>query len=194
MRVYLVFILSLMLNSVAIAQGFSPGIEKTIVAASPLTGVQLADANGKIADSTRDDSVSLVETSGQYKSRWLTGNKVHKYLGIGSIGAAALTLLTIDSAEDGEGSSSNVDGGIHETFARTATALGGAAVLTGLIFHWDDIQLSNGISDPDNLHLLLTTLGTLGYAKAVDQAPGESHSGYGSIGAASMILGIKMVW
>lgn len=192
MRVYLVLILSLMLNSVAQAQEFNADFDKPIVAANPLTGVQLADASGKMAAESTSTNVQTGEKSDQYKSRWLTANKVHKYLGIGSIGAAGLTLLTIDSADDEGGN--NKDGGIHETFARTATALGQAAVLTGLIFHWDDIKLSNGISDPDNLHLLLTTLGTLGYTKAVDQAPDESHSGYGSFGAASMLLGIKMVW
>jgi hypothetical protein len=140
-----------------------------------------------------DDAMTGEDKPSPYRERWITGNKLHKYLGIGSIASAGLTLLTVGQANEGE-NGGKADGGIHETFARTATALGGAAVLTGLLFHWDDIKLSNGFSDPDNLHMLLTTLGTLGYAEAVNRAPGDGHSGYGSAGAVSMALGIKMVW
>jgi len=189
MRICLLIMLSLVYG-VVWAQGVSQSTESRVMAmASPLTGLQLASADGVMSESEKSVSAQSTNQSEPYKSRWFTANKIHKYLGLGSIGAAGLTLLTIDSADE-----DSKDGGIHETFARTATALGGAAVLTGLIFHWDDFKLSNGLSDPDNLHLLLTTLGTLGYAKAVDQAPNDSHSGYGSLGAASMILGIKMVW
>lgn len=158
--------------------------ENIIATASPLTDLQLASAADGMSSSSADRADS---GSRPYHERWLTANKVHKYLGIGSISAAGLTLLASGEAE-------GTDGGTHGQLAKLAAGLGGAAVLTGLIFHWDDISLANGFSDPDNLHMLLTTLGTLGYAKAVDLAPDEGHSGYGSFGAASMALGIKMVW
>ena len=122
------------------------------------------------------------ETGHSYKERMITANKVHKYLGIGSIGAAILTGLS-PKEEDGP----------HEAFGKTAAALGVGAVITGLIFHWEEIELSNGFSDPDNLHLALTTLGTLGMASAVSEAP-AAHGGVGGFGAISMAVGIKMVW
>jgi len=188
------YCLLLLLLPVSVAWANEPAspINGTIVSASPLTGLRLASADGSMAATGGDDATMASDKPTPFKERWFTSNKLHKYLGLGSIGAAGLTLLT--AGEGDEGGGGDADGGIHETFARTATALGGAAVLTGLLFHWDDIKLSNGFSDPDNLHMVLTTLGTLGYAKAVNKAPGDGHSGYGSFGAVSMALGIKMVW
>ena len=163
--------------------------DNVIASASPLGGLQLASA----ADTRMTTTGDAAPVVAPYKARWLTANKVHKYLGIGSIAAAGLTVLASGEANGGEGGG-KVDGGIHEELANLAAGLGGAAILTGLLFHWDDITLANGFSDPDNLHMLLTTLGTLGYVKAIDVAPGDGHSGYGMFGAASMVLGIKMVW
>jgi hypothetical protein len=118
-----------------------------------------------------------------YEERYFTANTVHKYLGIGSIAAAGATLLA-PKEEDGA----------HEALARTAAGLGVAAVITGLLFHWDDFDLSNGVSDPDNLHATLTTLGTLGYLVAVSEAPDSGHAGFGGVGAIAMAVGIKMNW
>ena len=191
---YCVFLGALLLPLSAVwAQDYmSPG-ERVIASANPLTGLQLASADGAMV-TKGGGSVDVSENKSKpYKERWLTANKLHKYLGLGSLGAAGLTLLTVDTADKGE-NGGKVDGGLHETFARTAAGLGAAAVLTGLLFHWDDITLSNGFSDPDNLHMILTTLGALGYAQAVNKAPGDGHSGYGATGALSMALGIKMVW
>jgi len=123
------------------------------------------------------------DTKNMYKDRLITANKLHKYLGIGSLGAALIT-----------GIMPKEEGGPHEAFGQTAAALGIGAVITGLIFHWDEIDLSNGFSDPDNLHLALTTLGTLGYVAAVGEAPDGGHVSPGVGGAVSMAIGIKMVW
>ena len=192
LRYWSLFCLLLFPGVAVMAQGSVPiDHGKIIATASPLTDLQLADLQlASAADGPSSSSAGHTEDSVQpYKSRWLTANKLHKYLGLGSISAAGLTVLTAGDDEGGNG-----DGGIHHQLANLALGLGGAAVLTGLIFHWDDISLANGFSDPDNLHILLTTLGTLGYAKAIDLAPGDGHSGYGSSGALSMLLGIKMVW
>lgn len=118
-----------------------------------------------------------------YEERLFTANNLHKYLGIGSIAAAAGTVIT-PKEEDGA----------HEALARTAAGLGVAAVVTGLLFHWDDFDLSDGAGDPDNLHVMLTTLGTLGYLAAVSEAPEEGHAGFGGVGAIAMAIGIKMNW
>ena len=137
-----------------------------------------------ILASADDSGAPMIGSVAQepFKERMITANKIHKYLGIGSLGAAALTLIA-PKEEDGA----------HEALGRTAAALGTAAVITGLTFHWDDIKLSNGFSDPDNLHMALTTLGTLGFLAAVSEAP-EPHGGVGGLGAVSMAIGIKMVW
>ena len=191
---YCVFLgaLLLPLSTVWAQDSISPG-DRVIASANPLTGLQLAGADGAMVSTGGDSDAMSEDKPEPYKERWLTANKIHKYLGLGSIAAAGMTLLTVGAADEGE-NGGKADGGIHETFARTATGLGIGAVVTGLLFHWDDITLGNGFSDPDNLHMLLTTLGTLGYAEAVNRAPGDGHSGYGSAGALSMALGIKMVW
>ncbi len=118
-----------------------------------------------------------------YEERYFTANKVHQYLGIGSILAAGGTLLA-PKEEDGA----------HETLARTAAGLGVAAIVTGLLFHWDDFNLSDGVKDTDNLHVMLTTAGTLGYLAAVSAAPDSGHAGFGGLGAIAMAIGIKMNW
>lgn len=180
--------------SAAWAQGAISPDKQVIASANPLTGLQLASADGAMVSEGGGSTDDVAENKPEpYRERWITANKIHKYLGLGSLAAAGMTLLTVGAADEGE-NGGKADGGIHETFARTATGLGIGAVITGLLFHWDDITLGNGFSDPDNLHMLLTTLGTLGYAEAVNKAPGGGHAGYGASGALSMALGIKMVW
>ncbi len=133
-----------------------------------------------------NDSMSMEATikkdDVEYRDRMITANKLHKYLGIGSIAAAGLTVL-MPKEEDGA----------HEAFGKAAAALGIGAIITGAIFHWDDINLSNGFKDPDNLHIALTTLGTLGFLNAVSEAP-DTHAGSGIVGGLSMAVGINMVW
>ena len=133
------------------------------------------------ADDSRMTTMAT-DTTNMYEERLITANKLHKYLGIGSLGAAILT-----------GAMPKEEDGAHEAFGKTAAALGIGAVITGLIFHWEDIDLGNGFGDPDNLHLALTTLGTLGMASAVSEAP-AGHAGPGVGGAISMAIGIKMIW
>ena len=130
----------------------------------------------------------------------LTSNKFHKYLGIGSLLLAGLTAIT--APDDEEGSTGQAPSGkdVHQALAYGATALGVGAVATGFAYHFDDINMENGFTDPDNLHMLLGLLGTMGYAAAVADRPTSpdyssgSHSCYGIIGAVSMAVAIKLEW
>lgn len=126
-----------------------------------------------------------------YEERYFTANNIHKYLGIGSIAAAAATVLAPKPGVDPV--TNEAESSAHETLAKTAAGLGVAAVVTGLLFHWDDFNLSDGVKDPDNLHVMLTTAGTLGYLAAASAAP-DSHAGFGAGGAIAMAVGIKMNW
>ncbi len=127
-----------------------------------------------------------------YEERYFTANKVHQYLGIGSILAAGATVLAPKPGVDPV--TNEAESSTHETLAKTAAGLGVAAVITGMLFHWDDFNLSDGAKDPDNLHVMLTTAGTLGYLAAVSAAPDSGHAGVGGIGAIAMAIGIKMNW
>ena len=122
-----------------------------------------------------------------FEEDWLTANKIHKYLGIGSITLAILTALVPKPTPDNTGK------GSHKKLAEGAAVLGGAAVATGVMFHHDDI-FNYGMSDPDNLHATYATLGAIGFAMAVSAAPADEHVGYGILGAVLMAVGIKYTW
>lgn len=131
-----------------------------------------------------------------------TLNKTHKFLGISTIAAAALTMLTAP----GEGCETNCTAqqaprnrtGTHAKMARATVALATATIITGIMAHWDDIHLDNGITDPDNLHALLGITGAILMEKAVNKSAGSpvpvSHAAQAELGALLMVVGIKMVW
>lgn len=112
---------------------------------------------------------------------WYGRNNLHKYLGLGSLGAAALTMLAPKK-----------EGGPHEFFANAAAALGGAAVISGAYTHWGDLDFT--WEDPDTKHALFGALGTLGFIAAVANGGKGGHAGAGSLGALSMIAAIKYEW
>jgi len=124
------------------------------------------------------------ESKSKYKERFFTLNNSHKYLGLGSLGLATLAILS--PKQDGNSA--------HHQFATGAAILGVSAVATGFAFHLNDIDLSKGFKDPDNLHMALGVLGALGYVLAVNGAPDSMHATYGTVGIASMLFAIKLTW
>lgn len=112
---------------------------------------------------------------------WHHKNNLHKWLGLGSITLAGLTLLA-PKEEDGA----------HEYLAQGAAALGVGAVGTGIYAHWDDLE--GGWNDPDFKHAILGTVGALGFVLAVSKAPEGGHSGAGAVGALAMAVAIKLTW
>jgi len=167
---------------------FSPG-EATKTYPLPL---QLASAS-TLAPAALEPAPQA-EKKSLFKPRLFTANKIHKYLGIGSMVLATATVF-VDKGDDDENEGGGESGGgLHQTLGTGAAALGVAAVATGLTFHYDDLKFSNGLRDPDNLHALLGTLGTLGYLYAVQTAGDGGHAGAGILGAASMFYAIKLTW
>ena len=73
-----------------------------------------------------------------------------------------------------------------------------AAIATGLIVHWDDFKLTDGITDPDNLHILLAVSGAALMAYAVNKSKNStvpvSHAGIAEMGALGMVAAIKITW
>lgn len=119
----------------------------------------------------------------EYKDRWFTANNAHKWLGIGSLALATAAALAPKSED-----------GAHHELAQASVAVGALAVASGLTFHYEDLSAKGFFSNPDNLHAMLTSLGVLGYAIAVDKGGEGGHAGIGIAGAVFMIAGIKMTW
>lgn len=137
----------------------------------------------------------------EFEPATFSGSNAHKYLGLGTIVFAALT----GASAPGEGCEGGgctqqprETNGTHAKLARTTVALAAATVATGLVAHWDDFHLEDGITDPDNLHALLGTAGmlTMAYAvsKAADPYNSNGHAGKAIAGAAMMAVAIKITW
>ena len=159
-----------------------------------------------------DEPSTSVKTSGsaapeirksEFEPATFSGSNAHKYLGLGTIVFAGLTAMT--APEDNECETAPCPPpqprdtqGTHAKLARATVAMAGAAVVTGLVAHWDDFHLEDGITDPDNMHALLGTAGmlTMAYAvsKATDPYNSNGHAGKAIAGAVMMAAAIKITW
>jgi len=133
-------------------------------------------------------STSMSQQEEEFKTPWLTGNKTHQYLGLGALALGALTAIAPKPSEDDYKSS------LHYQLAMGATYLGGAALGTGLVFHYKDLTWKRMFRNPDNWHALLATIGTAGFIMAVNTAPNLSHTTPGIIGLAGMAAAVKITW
>ena len=148
----------------------------------PAAGRPLLFAMNEDAASVTQSGAFTKDNEG-FEEPWLTGSKVHEYLGLGALALVGLTVI-----------SPKEEGGAHEHFAKAATVLAAAAATTGLIYHWDDFDFSDGFTDPDNMHMMLGALGTLAMVYAVSKAPDSGHAGAGILGGVAMGVAIKMTW
>jgi hypothetical protein len=159
-----------------------------------------ADETSVVKNST--SAAPAVRTT-PFEPPLITGGKVHQYLGLGTIILAGLTAATAP----GEGCENNCTAqanqprqtnGTHAHLARATVAMAEAAIITGLITHWDDFHLADGITDPDNLHILLGVTGAGLMAWAVNRSKSSavpiSHAGIAELGALSMVAAIKITW
>jgi hypothetical protein len=153
--------------------------------------------------STRPSGAPGAAAAAPFKPPWLTGSDVHKYLGLGTLLAVGVTA----ASAPGEGCEKNcsasttprqTSGTTHTRAARTAAALAGATVATGLLVHWDDFHLQDGIRDPDNQHVLLGLIGSglMVYAvnKSMKSAVPTQHSAYAELGGMAMAVAVKLTW
>lgn len=145
-------------------------------------GLLLAQAASKAEARPAGGKTPRPDTAGEApEAPWYGRNNMHKYLGLGSLGAAALTMIA-----------PKTEGGAHEFFANAAAALGGAAIASGAYSHWGDLDFT--WEDPDTKHALFGVLGTLGFLAAVAKGGESGHAAAGSLGALSMIAAIKYEW
>lgn len=134
-------------------------------------------------------------TTAQYEAPlWTTGN-VHKYMGLGTLALVAATAIAPKPAECATATCTTEElSGPHRTLGRAAAGMAAATVVSGLLFHWNDVHVADGLSDPDNLHALLGTAGALLMLAAVSAAPDEGHVGEGILGGLVMGAAIKITW
>ena len=140
-----------------------------------------------------------------FKKPAITMNNVHMYLGLASLAFGGLTAI---SAPDGY--DPDLLNTVHYKAAKLSWQLGAAAIGTGLWTHWDDFHLEDGLLDRDNLHVILGTLGVIGYYLAVKSAvdqyntqtaagvrvgyPNTDHSSAGIFGGGAMLTAIVLTW
>jgi len=127
-----------------------------------------------------------------------SGSNVHLTLGLATIATAALTAMTAPEDEHAAPGTPRETNGTHAKLAKATVALAAATIASGLITHWDDFALEDGLTDPDNLHILLGVTGAalMAYAvnKSVHSSTPVSHAGIAELGALGMVVGIKLTW
>jgi len=145
------------------------------------------------ADATTANNETAYEAPVTKEKSFLSGKRIHQYLGLGSF---AFAIAAAAAAPETEGAipPSPSKKRTHKALGITAAALGGAAIANGFYVHGDDFNLDNGWTDPDNLHVLMTVLGTLGYAAAIATNGKGAHAAAGAGGAALMGVGIFLEW
>ncbi|MFZ5524231.1 MAG: hypothetical protein ACOY9D_09160 [Pseudomonadota bacterium] len=161
---------------------------------------QLALNEGDVAKDQVDMSAA---PSAEFEPPLFSGSKAHQYLGLGTVLLVGLTALSAPD-EDCENNCPaaspprQTSGTTHTRLARTAAALAAATVTTGLLYHWDDFHLEDGLSDPDNQHAMLGAAGALLMLYAVNKsaksAVPTSHAGYAELGGVAMAVAIKLTW
>jgi hypothetical protein len=160
----------------------------------------LAD-NSVTSASNRSAAPNIPDSA--FEKPAITANQTHMYLGLASMTMAGITGLTASTVGKDNGSA-GLKSNVHVVAAKAAWQLGALAIGTGLWTHWDDFHLEDGLFDRDNLHVLLGTLGVIGYYMAVNSAVNDyntksgsvttDHASYGILGGAAMITGIALTW
>lgn len=138
----------------------------------------------------------------EYEPPLISGSNTHLALGFATIVAAGLTAVTAPG-EGCEGVCPDPQppretNGTHAKLAKATVALAAATIASGLLVHWDDFHLEDGITDPDNLHVILGVTGAALMAYAVNKSANSttqvSHAGVAELGALGMVAAIKLTW
>jgi hypothetical protein len=159
-------------------------------------------ANDSVATTRTSSNIVKPAAQPEFEPSLFTGSNAHMALGLATIVAAIAT----GTSAPGEGCEENCTGpqppretnGTHAKLAKLTVALAAATVATGLYYHWDDFHLEDGLTDPDNLHVILGVTGAALMAYATAKSSGSttpvSHAGMGIAGAAGMVFAVKMAW
>ncbi len=139
---------------------------------------------------------SMSAKPSEFEPPAFSGSNIHKYMGLATVALVGLTAVTAPEEDEGATTPSTKSRtqGTHQSLGRAAAVMAAATVTSGLLAHWDDFHLEDGFTDPDNLHVMLGTLGALAMLNAVSKAPGNGHPGTGIAGGVAMAAAIKLTW
>ena len=117
-----------------------------------------------------------------------TWNKWHEYFGIGAVVAGMVAGATSDDGGD-----------VHKIAGITGALLADASVISGLLIHFDDINLDFGAKDPDNIHIALGLGGAALYNIAAftglnGDVEDSIHAPAGVLGTLMMMTSIYITW
>ncbi len=154
---------------------------------------------------TQETSSNIVKPAQEpFEPALISGSNAHLALGLATIVAAVATASTAPgegcehSCPPGYVPPPRETNGTHAKLAKATVALAAATVATGLIYHWDDFDMEDGLTDPDNLHVILGVTGAalMAYAtaKSASSSTPVSHAGLAEMGALGMAVAIKMTW
>lgn len=168
--------------TVASGSVYAEQLDLSLPTSDPYQPLLAAGDMGSVNDAESEARVFAVDND-RYEEPWLTGSKAHQYMGLGALALVALAAVS-PKEEDS----------IHEYFATGATVLAAGAATTGFVYHWDDFHFEDGITDPDNLHMMLGLLGTIAMVAAISEAPEAGHAGPGILGGVAMGAAVKITW
>jgi len=160
-------------------------------------------ANDSVATAGKSPAVAAPAAQPAFEESWLTGSKAHMVLGLATIATAvAAAAAAPDGYECEVGPCPppppRETNGTHAKLAKASVALAAATIASGLITHWDDFSFEDGLTDPDNLHVLLGVSGAALMAYAVNKSAKSSvpvsHAGMAELGALGMAVAIKLTW
>lgn len=161
-------------------------------------------ANDSVATTQTSSNIVKPAAQPEFEPSLFTGSNAHMALGLATIVTALATGATApgegceDTCPPGYVAPPRETDGTHAKLAKITTALAVATVATGLYYHWDDFHLEDGLTDPDNLHVILGMTGAALMAYATAKSAGSttpvSHAGMGMAGAYGMIAAVKIAW
>lgn len=161
-------------------------------------------ANDSAATTKTSSNIVKPAAQSEFEPPLLSGSNAHMALGLATIVTALATGATApgegceDTCPPGYVAPPRETDGTHAKLAKITTALAVATVATGLYYHWDDFHLEDGLTDPDNLHVILGVTGAALMAYATAKSAGSttpvSHAGMGMAGAYGMIAAVKIAW
>ena len=149
-------------------------------------------------------SVTSSTPKAEFEPAFFTADNLHQYAGWTTLALVAGAALSAP----GEGCEANCPApgqqpprqtnGTHAKIAKAAAAMAAFTVVDGLLTHWDDFHMEDGFSDPDNLHVMLGTVGAAMMMYAVNKSANSttpvSHAGIAELGGVAMAVAVKLTW